>query len=363
MGVSPPQTSWDCFLGSYSGTPSTVTATVSCLKVGDWQPGAYQFCGNYKVESPEVCDKANVNGLTCEDFFSSDGVQLCNGSLACTIGCDAYNLSSCVYCNKGPCASGILCSDLTCQDDCTGHGGPSGPGGGGSIGGGSGSSCPAPGICPGIPPSPPGGGLPPFCGDFVVNPLTEECDPPSGAAGSLDCGGGYCVNGVYYVATCSSSCQCIPPSFVCPPGGGNAYCQDGIVNQSDEQCDMDPLACDALGPAAPGTHYECTAACQCISIVDDGAILACDNDGIVDDGEECDGDASVCSSLKGPITGPGAFYSCIDCKCVGQACGNGVREGTEECDLDASVCSSGPVTGGSYFCSNECACVWDPFFE
>lgn len=370
LGILPSQQSWDCFLDSYAGSPSTVTAQATCLKVGDWQLKPFQFCGNYKIEPStgapgsvtEVCDASNLNGLDCTNFFSSDGVQLCNGNLSCTSSCDAFDASACKYCSQGTCPIGtIQCMDNTCAKNCNGNGGPKSPSG--TDAGSGGGSCVPFVSCPGIPPAGGGGGPPtPFCGDLMVNVITEACDPPSGGAGSPSCGAACftCPDGSsYYVyGTCTASCGCTSPVNPCGPSGPVAgNCPNGMVD-AGEQCDGDSFACElGFGSPADGTHYECTNSCQCVSVPGVGGGAGMCGNGTVDAGETCDGSTSTC----GPITGVGAKWTCVDCQCTGQVCGNGTQEGDEQCDGDASVCASGPVTGGNYICQ-DCECNFLPIF-
>jgi hypothetical protein len=352
-GVLPSRQSWDCFLDSYFAPPSYVTASATCLKVGDWEYIPYQMCGNYKIEPAtgqpgsikEICDKTNLNGYSCEDFIGADGTQLCNGKLACSPACNQFDISQCEYCGSGSCSWGMIeCNDDTCAIDCSGNGGPKGPNGN-TYGGGGGS-----------------GGTPnfPYCGNGLIE-IGEQCDAslnPTEVLAQCQSTMGFSPAPGYHFDC--MGCQCILDKG--PSGGGNMACDnDGIV-ESGEQCDGDPAACTAaFGPAAAGFHYTC-ANCQCSSTEDGGGggPMACNNNNTKDPGEECDGtDVGSCP----PVTGPGVKKTCTDCKCGYSECGNGIKEGSEECDGDPSVCYTGPMTGGSYFCSFTCSCVWDPFFD
>lgn len=102
----------------------------------------------------------------------------------------------CLYCGDGVCSAEIGEACDVCAADC--------------------------GVCP-------------KCGDGKVNQTSEQCD---GSAKSCPVKG----------STCSSSCQCIPPTAV-------PKCGDGKVNQPTEQCDGSNKGCNAGGT--------CTDRCTC----------------------------------------------------------------------------------------------------
>jgi hypothetical protein len=103
-GISSNHQSWRCFDDSFSS--GTLTAAVSCMKVGNWSPiSSPSTCGNYFVESGEECDQendslcpglcspsGNFDQCTCQtgNGFCGDGVadslnneglfEVCDGS-------------------------------------------------------------------------------------------------------------------------------------------------------------------------------------------------------------------------------------------------------------------------------------------
>lgn len=108
----------------------------------------------------------------------------------------------------------------------------------------------------------------PYCGDGVVNQLSEECDDGNAFEGDA----------------CTTTCD-------------DALCGDGFVYLGQEECD------DANGNENDGCDSSCATVCG------DGitaGIEDCD-DGNVDDGDSCDSDCRACPKSL--------------CKCLGAARG------------------------------------------
>lgn len=146
-------------------------------------------------------------------------------------------------------------------------------------------------------------------------------------------------------------------------GGGEAQCGDGVVEGS-EQCDGEDLngqSCEDVGNYIGGTlgcDTDCTFDTSLCTVS-----LDCGN-GVIDDGEECDGNelgGMTCGDLEGFQVGD---LSCSnDCtfdtsQCIGELCGNGVIDDDEECDgtaLGGMTCSDlGDFSGGTLTCGDNC---------
>lgn len=101
-----------------------------------------------------------------------------------------------------------------------------------------------------------------------------------------------------------------------------------------------------------------------LSACDDDPVDTC-GDGIVDPGEDCDGEESVdidCRDLSETEFGPvgcsdTCTYSTDQCYTCG-TCGNGIICGTETCDGsnlgDATCESQGNYSGGTLSCTDLC---------
>ena len=215
FGASSDHKGWDCVDGTASHT-STITIDLTCVKTS-FNSSSNPFCGNYVVESPEVCDGPNIKDIDCEDYVLNSGTQLCNGSIgACANTCDGVNISQCEYCDTGDCTvpGEIKCADGTCAPVCdTASGGPLG-GSGNTLDSASTQSNwyypPGPPLPPGIP----GPGPIPFCGDGIVNG-TDQCEPPGQSNSSCP---GFCMECppgsgtmVMFYGNCSDLCQCEAP--------------------------------------------------------------------------------------------------------------------------------------------------------
>ncbi len=110
-------------------------------------------------------------------------------------------------------------------------------------------------------------------------------------------------------------------------------CGDGIVNNG-EQCD---------GASGVGPHQTCSATCTIINQPYCG-------DGIVNDGEQCDNSAPrSCTTPSGYSGSQACAAGCIwaiDCLSA-ENCGDGIQNGAE-------ICDDGINNGGYGYCSNDC---------
>ncbi len=200
---------WDCVDGSANYT-STITVESTCVKTYFDNSGYVPVCGNYIVDDDlgEVCDGPNTKDIDCEDFFTTQGTQLCNGSIgACSPTCDGIDIAACEYCSPGTCTPPLIeCADGSCALNCSNNGGPL-VGSGTTVG-----STPSPGgyyFPPGPPMVPPPVTPGPVCGDGQVNQPSEQCD-----GDPVDCGPPICVvtdpgePAQCYPWICQSDCTC-----------------------------------------------------------------------------------------------------------------------------------------------------------
>lgn len=211
--------------------PAYLTATASCMQSGGASLPDSAECGNYRIDAGEKCDKENLGDwIDCTDFQSVDGTPLCNGSLSCGSTCGAFDVSACVYCDtaQGPCSGGqVYCADLTCQDDCAGHGGAQGT----VVGS---ATCASTGICPTVP-------------------------------GSPGPGGSVCGNGIQEGSeTCDTTATGICARIICPDG--TSVCKYQICNACQWEWQGDPCgpvgACGAFGITCV-SHASCPNGMTC----------------------------------------------------------------------------------------------------
>jgi alpha-tubulin suppressor-like RCC1 family protein len=198
-----------------------------------------------------------------------------------------------------------------------------------------------------------GGCLEAMCGDIVIQGL-EDCDGTT--MGPETCENeGFGPGTVRCNYNCSNSfADCDPP-----PTCGNGVLDDG------EHCDgeLGVPGCADLG--FPGGVLSCAANC---SLDTSGCLLSvCGNDDAESDHlsfEECDG-ADLREQTCATLGYPGGALSCLEsCEydtsgCVTlSSCGNGVNEGLEPCDgddLGGFTCASLGYVGGDLACTEHCA--------
>lgn len=137
--------------------------------------------------------------------------------------------------------------------------------------------------------------------------------------------------------TCSPSCQLVTTSCV---SKAEAKCGDGVVNQTTEDCDKTAFRdgktlCSQYSSAYKSGNLKCTSSCQydLSSCVKDTASKC--GDGIVQDGEDCDGsafyaDVDTCSEYSSDY-GTGNLKCQANCKYDFSNCGNICEDGDIRC--------------------------------
>jgi hypothetical protein len=262
--------------GSLTCTPLCTIDLVNC-----------ELCGNGVREGAEDCDGADVGSATCNDLDCTGGAVVCTS--ACVVSYD--NCSGCPVCDvDGVCEQDEICS--TCGSDCFSE--PPGFCGNGLCEPSIGEDCvscasdcrgkqsgkPSTRYCCGD-----GDGQNPIgCSD---NRCTQGADwdcSDTASPGSC-CGDGTCAGSENSI-NCAIDCgACVPQAEICTDAVDNDC--DGWVDCSDADCDSDPVC----APPPP----------------------ACDNDGLCEDGENCNN----CGDCDGRTNGKPARRFC---------CGNGVLE-------------------------------------
>lgn len=148
---------------------------------------------------------------------------------------------------------------------------------------------------------------------------------------------------------CASFYDCF---MACP-------CDTANPGEFESSC---AIACATSIPAACQTATQALGDCQDANCADacNGGSPTCGN-GVLDDGEQCDGAAPSCTSLG--FTGGTAFcnqdctLSTIGCTGSSGSCGNGVIDAGEACDgtnLQGSTCTTYGFTGGTLRCATNC---------
>jgi hypothetical protein len=294
------------------------------------------------LEPDEVCDGLDLAGQTCLTLGFDDG------TLACALGCAAFDTSGCVTwagdccgsngtpgCDDAACTTTICTLDAYCCDtqwdqlcadqaavelDCLGVGG----------------SCPAPG-----------------CGNAVLE-AGEVCDGP--ALGGADC----ITQGFDGGALgCAPGCGGYDTSG-CEDFGGDCCLANGTIGCDDPGCTATICAADAYccdtqwdqicadAAVTEPTCYDVTPACG----------PGCGNN-MIEGAEVCDGTdlgADTCATQGfdgGPLgcAGDCSGYDTSDCAFFGGDCC--VANGTPGCD-DAT-CTSAICLADAYCCDTQ----WD----
>lgn len=298
-------------------------------------------CGNGVVEGTEVCDG---NAESC----SVDGYA---GSRTCNTACDGFN--ACVATES--CGDGVINGNEACDGSDLGGASCASLGfGGGTL------SCAAcvldTSACEPLA----------SCGNGLVDP-GEECDGGTRACTEFgyDMGTATCSDCVWNLAECQMATLCgngiVDDGEECDGGNQsctiNGYdgaqqcradcagydtcattqsCGDGVKN-GDEVCDgedLDGMTCELFGFI--GGELACDA---CVWDMTDCEIDVLCGNGLLDEGEECDGTTGV----------PDGYRCTAACRLEAIAtCGNGVVDPGEECDdgntNDVDACSNACTT-------------------
>lgn len=202
------------------------------------------------------------------------------------------------------------------------------------------------------------GGAPPTCVPAVcgngVAESGEECD-------GTDLDGQSCDElGAVGILACDDdctfdTCDCIwegEPPTCGPPVCGNGWVEDGeACDGSTEGSDGWVPTCTDLLMAPHAGEPACASDCT----YDTSGCTLCGN-GIVDDGEACDGEGPTCSELG---LGVGVAACTAACELDVSACtlcGNGVVDDGEACDGAAipTTCSDQGFLLGTLSCDNAC---------
>lgn len=141
-------------------------------------------------------------------------------------------------------------------------------------------------------------------------------------------------------------------------GGSGGECGNGIIEEGEE-CDgdnLDATTCEDFGYT--GGELACGDDCQ---FDVSGCITDLCGNGELDAGEDCDGDelgGETCEDLGFSGGELGCNDDCsFDMDACEGGCGNGVVDGDDECDgddLDGETCDSLGYAGGTLSCTDEC---------
>ena len=213
--------------------------------------------------------------------------------------------------------------------------------------------------------------------------VDADCDDGDACTGFENCVGGACVEGI--PITCDSGVPCVvgtcaPDTGECSFAPDDTLCDDGLVCNGDETCDM-VLGCQ------PGVALDCDDADDCTGDVCSDASRMCVNATLDNDGDGFGSDA--CPAVGGvsaddcndanPAVFPGAPEVCngidddcdSDCDDAFTCCRGEVGPCTTTCDTTGTrvcglSCSWGLCSPPAEICNgvdDDCNSVADDVFE
>ena len=348
------------------GSTGTPACNNTCTGFTNGTCTAALTCGNGKLDSGEQCDTNFLNGATCESVVGvgSTGTLKCdsncqfnttnceasrgcgNGTIEDNEECDGKvfrnNITTCNAYAPSLYESGTVTCDKNCRVNV--------------------SACKS------------------WCGNGVVNTsrngvyIGEVCDGEKFPSTSNTCEK-VVGTGSTGELVCADDCKAINTNMCTAP----ASCGDGIVNQSNEDCDGGKYRLGSDDCSAYGDLYQSGTKVSCLSncTVDTSAckVKAYCGDGIVNNSEECDRDAFLLGEDSCAAWDPNKYSSgkvkcnnttckidfsaCIDKPTV--KCGNGKLDEGEWCDGnqfddDIKSCSDwDPNYGsGTLKCTSDC---------
>ena len=225
------------------------------------------MCGNDIAEEGEVCDGADLRGMTCQDYGFQGGVLACNDE------CTAYDMSGCTSTSTPYCGNNVIDDGEDCDGDNLG-----------------GQTCVGLGFDSGVLACTDtcefdtSGCVAPLCGNGVID-HGEDCD-----GDNLD--GQTCVD-LGFVGgdlACTDACEFDTSGCIA------TLCGNGIIDEG-EQCDGTNLGgqtCVDLGFA--GGVLGCTDDCMLDTSLCD-PILLCDDHPDCDDCAACADDTECAAEL------------------------------------------------------------------
>ncbi len=187
----------------------------------------------------------------------------------------------------------------------------------------------------------------PICGDGFLD-STEECD-------GTDLGGASCTD----LGSTGGTLACNSDCTFDKSGCETEACGNGTID-AGEECDGVLMADDTcMARGFTSGRLTCLPDCTVSTL----ECLACGN-GTVDDGEDCDSadlGGETCVSLGMGFTGGtlGCDAACAFdvASCESDNCGNGIVDDGEDCDgadIGGSSCADVGFVGGTLACDSEC---------
>ena len=346
----------------YQDTGS-LQCTGTCM-IDDTGCRSESYCGDGKVKDDEKCDgnKFLNDKTSCKDLFPS---LYASGEVKCNDSC-GYDVSGC----NSWCGNGKINNDANVKEDCDPARSPSpfpsnkatcaqviGSGYEGTLK--CSDSCKFDtSDCHAL-----------ICGDGIVNQNSEYCDKTAFYNDKDNCSD---WNDAYVSGKVKCKDNCTLDYGDCVKEAA-PYCGDGIVNQSNEECDhnafkADSDTCTKFNSIYSGGSLSCKDDCT----IDDSKCIrnsqtTC-GDGNLDEDELCDGSLSRypnCTDLSDTYVS-GTVKCTDDCyldtsNCISVRCGDDIVNGTEQCDgtkflQDVDDCAdySSNYASGKLGCKTDC---------
>ena len=359
---------WTCLKQVGYGSTGTPACNSTCTGYTNGTCTAEVKCGNGKLDDGEICDGTLLNGATCATALGSGST----GMLRCNNTCDGYDMTNCS--TPETCGNGVIDAGEECDGkkfngsytSCSGYNSNLYASGGSLK---CSSNCTVD-VSECIK----------LCGNGSVNySKGEECDYNADTEettflSSKNTCAKVVGEGSMGTLACTDECKLNVNGCTAA-----AYCGDGMVNTSSEECDGTMFAkgsdCSIYSDSyKSGTNVKCLSSCK-VDVSDCVLKPYCGDGSVNTSSEYCDGSSfrdnvTTCAGWQPTLYSSGNVKcNNSDCsidysECVAKPtklCGNGVLDASnnEFCDGTQSMfksCAewSDEFDGGTLACNSDC---------